>query len=100
LKLNYKLYNHTDLGDSQHVIYFRSSIEKEPKDDECGNADDTKNAANEGEIGGTPDPRIFRRNSIFITGLPSTMTEQRLFDTLWDVFSTVGKIEVTKRKIL
>ncbi|CAF1106089.1 unnamed protein product [Rotaria sordida] len=35
-------------------------------------------------------------NSIFITGLPKTMSEDLLFRTLRDAFSTVGKIEIDK----
>ena len=33
-------------------------------------------------------------NAVFISALPFDMPEQRLFDTLWDVFTTVGRIKV------
>ncbi|CAF4098310.1 unnamed protein product [Rotaria magnacalcarata] len=37
------------------------------------------------------------KNKIFISGLPKNMPEQVLFDTLWDVFSTVGNIKINRR---
>lgn len=40
------------------------------------------------------------QNAIFISDLPLNMSEQRLFDTLWDEFINVGQIKVTTRKIL
>lgn len=40
------------------------------------------------------DSQIHKQNTIFIWSLPFNMSEQRLFDTLWDVFSTVGQIKV------
>ncbi|CAF3838251.1 unnamed protein product [Adineta steineri] len=41
-----------------------------------------------------PDIPMFKKNAIFINDLPSTMEEQRLFDTLWDEFSTIGRIKI------
>ncbi|CAF1406503.1 unnamed protein product [Adineta steineri] len=43
-----------------------------------------------------PDAPMFKKNTIFIQGLPSTMPKQLLFDTLWDEFSTVGRIKIDK----
>ncbi|CAM4982020.1 unnamed protein product [Rotaria socialis] len=39
---------------------------------------------------------LHEKNKIFISGLPKKMPEQVLFDTLWDVFSTVGKIKINR----
>ncbi|CAF0858872.1 unnamed protein product [Adineta steineri] len=39
------------------------------------------------------DTPISRKSVIFVTGLPTNMLEQRLFDTLWDEFSNVGSIK-------
>ncbi|CAF2128537.1 unnamed protein product [Rotaria magnacalcarata] len=36
---------------------------------------------------------MLNENEIFISGLPSDMEKQRLFDTLRDMFSTVGSIK-------
>ncbi|CAF1224644.1 unnamed protein product [Rotaria sp. Silwood1] len=41
-----------------------------------------------------PQPAASQENSIFITGLPTTISEELLFRTLQDEFSNVGKIEV------
>ncbi|CAF1061280.1 unnamed protein product [Adineta steineri] len=43
------------------------------------------------------DTPMYKKNVIFINGLPSTMKEQRLFDTLWDEFSTIGRIKIDKQ---
>ncbi|CAF2065521.1 unnamed protein product [Rotaria magnacalcarata] len=39
------------------------------------------------------NPSMLNENEIFISGLPSDMEKQRLFDTLRDMFSTVGSIK-------
>ena len=53
---------------------------------------------NESVTSATGDPKIFEDNTIFVWFLPWNMPEQRLFDTLYDVFSTVGQIKVITRK--
>ncbi|CAF3838291.1 unnamed protein product [Adineta steineri] len=51
-------------------------------------------------VGGLANAGLFKKNTIFIHGLPSTMPEQLLFDTLRDAFCTVGRIKVTIKHIL
>ncbi|CAF1066009.1 unnamed protein product [Rotaria sordida] len=48
------------------------------------------------EKNSVPQAVATSENSIFITGLPKTMSEDLLFRTLRDEFSTVGKIEIDK----
>ncbi|CAF0817401.1 unnamed protein product [Adineta steineri] len=43
------------------------------------------------------DTPISRKSVIFVTGLPTNMLEQRLFDTLWDEFSNVGSIKINRK---
>ncbi|CAF1212664.1 unnamed protein product [Adineta steineri] len=48
-------------------------------------------------VGGLANGGLFKKNAIFINGLPSTIEEQLLFDTLWDEFSTIGPIKIDKQ---
>ncbi len=52
------------------------------------------------DIVGKTDVKNADNEKIFITGLPTTMPKQRLFNALIDLFSPVGEIKVTERKIL
>ncbi|CAF2868058.1 unnamed protein product [Rotaria sp. Silwood2] len=73
---------------------------KQRKPNASDDLDGSESTDSEIEVDGGANPRILNTNQIFITGLPSTMSEKLLFDTLWDIFSTVGEIKVTKKKIL
>ncbi|UJR19317.1 hypothetical protein I4U23_022446 [Adineta vaga] len=43
------------------------------------------------------NPSIFKQNQIYIRSLPRHMNEQLLFDTLWDEFTSVGRIQINRR---
>ncbi|CAF1077421.1 unnamed protein product [Adineta steineri] len=77
----------------------------EPNQEESENTDDTnsivgesvagesvagESIASESIAGDLNDTVLLRKNAIFISGLPSTMPKQLLFDTLQDEFRTVG----------
>ncbi|CAF1436890.1 unnamed protein product [Adineta steineri] len=70
---------------------------QELKQEESDNKDDTDSVASESVVGDLNDEPRFRRNAIFIYGLPSTMPEQRLFDTLCKKFRTIGEIQIDER---
>ncbi|CAF1212643.1 unnamed protein product [Adineta steineri] len=64
------------------------------KQEESENSDDTDSVASKSVAGDLNDTSMFKKNTVFIRGLPSTMKKQRLFDTLWDEFCTVGRIKI------
>ncbi|CAF1077473.1 unnamed protein product [Adineta steineri] len=70
---------------------------QELKQEESENSDDTDSMTTETGIGTLPYSGISRKNAILISGLPSTMTEQLLFDTLWGEFRTIGRIKIDKQ---
>ncbi|CAF0791070.1 unnamed protein product [Adineta steineri] len=77
-----------------------SNLERNQEKSE--NTDDTDSIAGESVVdesvaGDLNNAVLLRKNAIFISGLPSTMIEQLLFDTLWDEFSTVGSIKIDKQ---
>ena len=76
-----------------------SDIQQE-SDDECDDLDDAASIASEGRVVGASNLPTIRTNKIFVTGLPKTIPEERLFDALQIVFSTVGQIVVIKTKSL
>lgn len=67
---------------------YSSPDPRQGKHDPSVSWDSSFNSTGEGVMG---------RDSVFITGLPTNMSEKLLFDTLWDEFSTVGPIKVTKK---
>ncbi|CAF3826037.1 unnamed protein product [Adineta steineri] len=91
------------------------SLNQESSEEESESTDDT-NSVTSGSVVGEPgvDKRgtykpsvrglanagLFKKNTIFIHGLPSTMPEQLLFNTLRDAFCTVGRIKVTIKHVL
>ncbi|CAF4475072.1 unnamed protein product [Rotaria sp. Silwood2] len=70
---------------------------KQRKPNASDDLDGSESTDSEIEVDGGANPRILNTNQIFITGLPSTMSEKLLFDTLWDIFSTVGEIKINRR---
>ncbi|CAF3976985.1 unnamed protein product [Adineta steineri] len=74
------------------------SSNQERNQEESENTDDTDSIAGESVAGDLNDTVSLRKNAIFISGLPSTMPEQLLFDTLYDEFGTVGPIKFDKQK--
>ncbi|CAF1458779.1 unnamed protein product [Adineta steineri] len=77
-------------------IFFVKNQERNQEESE--NTDDTDSIAGESVAGDLNDTVSLRKNAIFISGLPSTMPEQLLFDTLYDEFGTVGPIKFDKQK--
>lgn len=64
--------------------------------DECSDTDKAESVCS-----GTDDGigKIFQENAIFIRALPSNISEQLLFDILWDEFTNnVGTIKVITRR--
>ncbi|CAF4417945.1 unnamed protein product, partial [Adineta steineri] len=55
--------------------------------------DDTNTVVSAGKDNVAENPQIIKKDTVFIRGLPLAMTEQCLFDTLLDEFSTVGQIK-------
>ncbi|CAF1234981.1 unnamed protein product [Adineta steineri] len=66
--------------------------DQEPEQEESDSTHDTDSIASD-----LNDVPIFKKNAIFIRGLPSTMTQQLLFNTLDKEFSTVGRIKIDER---
>ncbi|CAF3758448.1 unnamed protein product [Rotaria sp. Silwood1] len=69
---------------NENVVFLPTSSDKQPKPKQSHTvvADDAKMPIT---------------NQIHISGLPFTMPDQVLFDTLWDLFSTVGQIKIDQR---
>ncbi|CAF4737476.1 unnamed protein product [Rotaria sp. Silwood1] len=70
--------------EKENVVFLPTSSDKQPKPKQSHTvvADDAKMPIT---------------NQIHISGLPFTMPDQVLFDTLWDLFSTVGQIKIDQR---
>ncbi|CAF3952688.1 unnamed protein product, partial [Adineta steineri] len=60
---------------------------------EANHSDDTNAVVSTGKDNVAENPQIIKKDTVFIRDLPLVMTEQRLFDTLFDEFSTVGQIK-------
>ena len=88
------------MNDSQPhpTVSFYSSPDEKQEAGQSDDSDDSMSVADKDEVGGVAKPRAVDRYGIFITRLPTNMSERTLFDTLWDVFSTVGRIKVIKNE--
>ena len=98
MKLICQLCNHIDQRKVQLVISFHSSSgTQSPKRDESVSSNSSMNSASRRTVTDIFNTSIFSKDTIYITGLPRNMSQQFLFDTLYDEFSTVGRIKETVR---
>ncbi|CAF1178037.1 unnamed protein product [Adineta steineri] len=75
----------------QNTIY-TEVYRQQPKRDQSVSSNGSLNRVTD-----SVDTPISRKSVIFVTGLPTNMLEQRLFDTLWDEFSNVGSIKINRK---
>ncbi len=76
--------------------FFSFFLDNQERDgDESDVSHDSKNGVSD-----TANMPVCSKDTIFISGLPTTMSKQCLFDTLLKVFITCGDIKVSEREIL
>lgn len=81
---------------SSLFILFGIAAKKDLQQMQPDDTSDNDSSSSAYDINDRANTQVFDKKKIFVRGLPLEMSEQRLFDTLWDVFNTVGRIKVIK----
>lgn len=84
--------------DYQGRSTLHETTSNDPDPEEYDDSDDTESVISAGNVDVPGSPLIFKQKTIFIRKLPWNMSEQRLFDELYHLFSNIGPIKVITSK--